>query len=102
MGKHEELVGMAGVLGLISFSTLVQTIFTTHNTESLPWSWIIINITAQILSFTYGLVNSAYGIYIPNSLFLCGLAYILYVKIQNKSSPPPPPPATAPPKPSHL
>lgn len=88
MGKHEELVGVAGVLGLISFSTLVQTIFNTHNTESLPWSWILINITAQILSFSYGLINNAYGIYIPNFLFLLGLAYILYVKIQYKSLPP--------------
>jgi len=83
MGKHEELVGIAGVLGLISFSTLVQTVYTSHNTTSLPWSWVIINITAQILSLVYGLVNNAYGIYIPNFLFLAGLVYIMYVKLNH-------------------
>ena len=83
MGKHEELVGIAGVLGLISFSTLVQTIYTSHNTTSLPWSWVIINITAQVLSLVYGLVNNAYGIYIPNFLFLAGLVYIMYVKLNH-------------------
>ena len=83
MGKHEELVGIAGVLGLISFSTLVSTVYTTHNTTSLPWSWVIINITAQVLSFIYGLVNNAYGIYIPNFLFLAGLVYILYTKLNH-------------------
>jgi uncharacterized protein with PQ loop repeat len=83
MGKHEELVGIAGVLGLISFSTLVQTVYTSHNTTSLPWSWVIINITAQVLSLVYGLVNNAYGIYIPNFLFLAGLVYIMYVKLNH-------------------
>jgi len=84
MGKHEELVGIAGVLGLISFSTLIQTVYTSHNTTSLPWTWIIINISAQILSFAYGIVNNAYGIYIPNFIFLAGLVYILYIKLNHK------------------
>ena len=54
-----------------------------HNTTSLPWSWVIINITAQVLSLVYGLVNNAYGIYIPNFLFLAGLVYIMYVKLNH-------------------
>jgi hypothetical protein len=29
----------------------------------------------------YGVVNNAYGIYIPNFIFLAGLFYIFYVKI---------------------
>ena len=86
MGKYEALVGMAGVIGLMSFSTLLQRIYKTHNTESLPWAWILMNITAQSLSFTYGIMNGAYGIFIPNSLFLCGLVYILYVKLNFKES----------------
>jgi uncharacterized protein with PQ loop repeat len=87
MGNHEELVGIAGVLGLISFSTLVQTVYSTRNTASLPWTWIIINITAQILSLIYGILNGAYGIYIPNTLFLSGLGYIFYIKINNIDKP---------------
>lgn len=83
MGQHEELVGLAGIIGLISFSTLIQKIYETHNTASLPWTWVILNISAQILSCAYGVINNAYGIYIPNSIFLVGLSYILYVKINH-------------------
>lgn len=84
MGKYEALIGTAGILGLVSFSTLLQKIYETHNTSSLPWTWIVFNITAQILSFTYGIINGAYGIFIPNTLFLSGLSYILYVKLTYK------------------
>jgi uncharacterized protein with PQ loop repeat len=84
MGKYEGLVGVAGMLGLISFSTLVQKIYDTHNTSSLPWTWVVANITAQILSFSYGLINGAYGIFIPNFIFLLGLSYIFYIKLTHK------------------
>jgi uncharacterized protein with PQ loop repeat len=87
MGKLEGIVGVAGILGLVSFSTLIQRVYKTHNTTSLPWAWVIMNICAQALSFTYGVVNGAYGIYIPNSLFLLGLFYILYVKLYTEDSP---------------
>ena len=84
MGKYEGLVGIAGMLALISFSTLIQKIYTTHNTTSLPWIWVIANITAQLLSFSYGIINNAYGIYVPNFIFLMGLSYILYVKLNHQ------------------
>jgi len=84
MPKYESLVGMAGILGLISFSTLIQKIYETHNTATLPWKWVIINISAQLLSFTYGVANGAYGIFIPNFLFISGLCYIFYVKLNHK------------------
>ena len=81
MGKLESVIGIAGVLGLISFSSLVQKIYQTHNTASLPWTWIVTNIAAQFLSLLYGVANNAYGIYVPNILFLLGLIYIFYVKV---------------------
>ena len=81
MPKYESLIGIAGIFGLVSFSSLVQKIYDTHNTTSLPWTWIILNISAQVLSLIYGLTNKAYGIYIPTILFLSGLLYILYVKL---------------------
>jgi uncharacterized protein with PQ loop repeat len=87
MGKLESIIGVAGVLGLISFSTLVQKVYTSHNTESLPWTWIVTNLAAQLLSFIYGIANNAYGIYIPNFLFLTGLVYIFYVKVTYKPEP---------------
>jgi len=83
MGQYESLIGVAGLLGLISFSTLIQKIYETHNTTSLPWTWVLMNLAAQVLSFIYGLANGAYGIVIPNALFLAGLAYIFYVKLNH-------------------
>ena len=83
MPKFESLIGVAGIFGLVSFSSLIQKIYDTHNTTSLPWTWLIMNLSAQVLSLLYGLANKAYGIYIPTSLFLIGLIYILYVKINH-------------------
>ena len=80
----ELLIGTAGIIGLISFSTLIRRIYTTHNTSSLPFTWIIMGMTAQCLSFTYGFIKGAYGIFIPNIFFIIGLAYILYAKLTYK------------------
>ena len=84
MGKYEGLIGIAGILGLVSFSSLLQKIYESHNTTSLPFSWIIINLVAQSLSVIYGITNNAYGIYIPCIVFVIGLLYILYVKLNHK------------------
>ena len=84
MGKFESLIGVAGLLGLISFSSLIQQIYTTHNTTSLPWTWILMNLGAQTLSLIYGISNMSYGIVLPGILFLSGLIYILYIKINHK------------------
>jgi hypothetical protein len=84
MGKFESLIGVAGLLGLVSFSSLIQQIYTTHNTTSLPWTWIVMNLGAQILSLIYGIGNMSYGIVLPGILFLSGLFYILYIKINHK------------------
>jgi uncharacterized protein with PQ loop repeat len=81
MGKYESFIGIAGILGLVSFSSLVQKIYQTKNTESLPWTWIVTNLGAQILSLLYGIANNAYGIYVPNIFFIAGLLYIFYVKV---------------------
>jgi len=84
MGKYESLIGVAGILGLISFSSLLATIYKTHNTTSLPWTWIIMNLAAQVLSLIYGIGNSSWGIVLPGILFLVGMFYILYVKSTHK------------------
>ena len=71
-------------MGLISFSSLLATIYKTHNTTSLPWTWIIMNLAAQILSLIYGIGNGSWGIVLPGILFLIGMFYILYVKLKHK------------------
>jgi hypothetical protein len=88
MGKYESLIGAAGILGLISFSSLLMEIYKTHNTTSLPWTWILMNLGAQILSLTYGIGNGSWGIVLPGILFLTGLFYILYVKSVHKETEP--------------
>ena len=85
MGKYEALIGVAGILGLVSFSSLIQKIYETHNTTSLPWTWIQMNFIGQMLAFVYGVANKSYGIYIPCFIFLVGLIYIAYVKLVHKN-----------------
>jgi hypothetical protein len=88
MGKYEYLIGTAGILGLISFSSLLILIYQTHNTTSLPWTWILMNLAAQILSLFYGVANGSVGIVLPGILFLIGLLYILYIKFKHNNEPP--------------
>ena len=84
MGKYETLIGAAGVLGLISFSSLLIEIYKTHNTTSLPWTCLLMNIAAQLLALTYGIANESKGIVLPGILFISGLFYITYVKLKHK------------------
>jgi hypothetical protein len=72
---------IAGGLGMISFSTLLITVHKTHNTTSFPFTWLLINITATVLATAYGFLTYAPGIYAPNILFLCGLFYMLAIKV---------------------
>jgi hypothetical protein len=82
MPKLEILPAVAGLLGIVSLSTLLQTVYTTQNTSSFPYSWLAINLTAQVLGLWYGLANKAWGIWLPSIVFLLGLGYMLYVKIR--------------------
>jgi len=54
---------------------------TTHNTTTLPYVWFYTNIGAQVLMIVYALINGAYGIYIPTSILLIGLIYMLFIKM---------------------
>jgi hypothetical protein len=83
MGKYEGLIGIAGMLGLVSFGSLLIKIFQTHNTTTLPWTWILVNLAAQGLSVIYGIANKSYGITIPCVLFVLGLLYIFYIKLKH-------------------
>ena len=85
MGKYESLIGAAGILGLVSFSSLIKKIYETHNTTSLPWTWIFMNFIGQLLALIYGIGNKSYGISIPCTIFLIGLIYIFYVKTVHKT-----------------
>ena len=80
MAKFESLAATAGVLGIVSFSALLYKIFLTYNTSSLPWTWVVSNITAQSLMLAYGVINKLPGITWPSFVFLLGLVYIVVIK----------------------
>jgi len=80
MAKYESLAASAGLLGIVSFSSLLYKIFLTYNTSSLPWTWVISNITAQTLMLLYGIVNKLPGITYPSAVFIAGLIYIVIIK----------------------
>ena len=80
MGKLEILAASAGILGIVSFSSLLYKIFLTYNTSSLPWTWVISNISAQSLMLAYGIVNDLPGITWPSVAFVLGLVYIVIIK----------------------
>jgi len=83
----ELLPGIAGILALVSFSTLLMKVYKTHNTTSFPYSWILVNMSAQILALVYGVAKGAYGIYLPAILFIVGLLYLLAVKVFSQDYP---------------
>ncbi len=87
MGKYEWTVSIAGLLGLFSFSSLIMHIYNTHDTSSLTYIWIALNISAQALTLFYGLINKAPGLIYPSSLFLIGLIYIYIIKVFYQTKP---------------
>ena len=80
MGKLEILAASAGILGIVSFSSLLHKIFLTYNTSSLPWTWVVSNMSAQLLMLAYGVVNKLPGIIWPSFVFVLGLIYIIVIK----------------------
>lgn len=84
MGKYEPVMAMSGVIGLLSFSFLIKKVYKTQNTTSLAEMWLLGNFIAMLLNLFYGIVNNAYGIYVPSILFLIGTGYLIYVKYTNK------------------
>jgi len=83
----ELLPGIAGIVGLASFSTLLLKVYQTHNTTSFPYAWIFMNLSAQVLALVYGVAKGAYGIYLPSILFVLGMLYLLAVKVYSQDYP---------------
>jgi uncharacterized protein with PQ loop repeat len=81
MGKYELLASAALLLNFSSFGTLLYNVIKTKNTSTLPYVWFYTNIGAQILMIIYAVINGAYGIYIPTTVLLIGLIYMLAIKI---------------------
>jgi uncharacterized protein with PQ loop repeat len=76
--KYQYIAVISGILTIIAFSHLV---YTTKQTEHLTYTWALLILTAQSLLVLYGILNNAYGIYLPAIIVVIGISYILYVKI---------------------
>ena len=86
MSKHEELTYISSIFALSAFSFLIYNVHQSKNTSHLEFLWIFLLITAQILMFIYGKLNHIHGLYVPASLYIMGLIYILYVKVVYKET----------------
>lgn len=84
--QHEELAFMSGAFALTAFSFLVYNVYQSKNTTSLTFVWIFLVIIAQSLIFVYGKLNHIHGLYIPATIYIIGLIYILYIKIVYKET----------------
>ena len=80
MGKYESIMAISGAIGLLSFSFLIIKVYNSQNTTSLDEMWLLGNFIAMLLNLFYGIMNNAYGIYVPAILFLIGTSYIIYIK----------------------
>ena len=79
--KYQYIAVISGILTIIAFSHLVHRVYTTKQTEHLTYTWALLILTAQSLLVLYGILNNAYGIYLPAIIVVIGISYILYVKI---------------------
>jgi uncharacterized protein with PQ loop repeat len=79
--KYQIIAVIAGILTIIAFSNLVLRVHMTKETEHLTYTWIFLVSMAQSLLVIYGVINNSYGIYIPASILVVGVLYILYVKL---------------------
>ena len=80
--KYQIIAGIAGTLTLLALSNLIHRVYSTQNTEHLTYTWIFLILSAQSLLVLYGLLNQAYGIYLPALLVVMGVSYILFVKLK--------------------
>lgn len=78
--KYRYLLVISSILTISAFVNLVFRVHVTKDTEHLTYIWAILNLCAQILILSYGLVNKVHEMYIMSTVFILGIVYILYTK----------------------
>jgi uncharacterized protein with PQ loop repeat len=84
--KYQGIVFVAGLFTISAFTHLVRRVYLTKETDNLSYTWIFLLLMAQSLLTLYGILNNAYGIYIPSLILISGVSYVLYVKIAYKKT----------------
>ena len=78
--KLSSFAYIAGGLSLISFISLIHRIHFSKNTSTLPWYYLGLNFSVQLLYGIYAYVNGLYPILVTSIIFGFGLMYIIYIK----------------------
>ena len=81
MAKYSVLATISLMFNVISFTSLLSSIYITKDTSSFNWLYLLGNVVAQILLIIYGFVNNAPEIFGPTILLLFGLLYIVFIKM---------------------
>jgi|LauGreDrversion4_2_1035121.scaffolds.fasta_scaffold710873_2 hypothetical protein len=80
MAKYAILATISLMANVIAFYSIVANIYSTHQTQSYTWFSLAVNVCSQLLLIIYGIANHAPEIYVPTTLLLIGLSYIIYDK----------------------
>ena len=80
MGKYELLASIALTINVITFISIILAMNKSKNASSFTWTYLIGNLIGQIFLITYGIINKAWGIYVPTIFIFIGLAHITYIK----------------------
>jgi hypothetical protein len=81
MRKYALLATISLMFNVFSFGSLILHVHTTKETISFNWYYLIGNLIAQILLIIYGVTNKAPEIYGPTLILICGLLYIIFIKL---------------------
>jgi len=84
--KYQIIAGISGTFTLLGLSSLIFNVHTTKKTDNLTYPWFFFILSAQILLALYGLLNNAYGIYVPALMVVTGLSYMLYIKLNHSEN----------------
>jgi CHASE2 domain-containing sensor protein len=85
MGKYEILATISLSINVISFASIIYNLLETKNASSFTWTYLLGNIFGQILLIAYGLINKAWGIWMPTIFIFIGLIIIAYIKYNYKT-----------------
>lgn len=79
--KYQIIAVISSILTILAFSHLIFNVYITKETEHLSLIWIFLVLTAQSLLVVYGLINDSLKNYVPASILILGVLYVLYIKL---------------------
>lgn len=82
--KYQILPIISGCLTILAFSHVFNKTRLTRETDHISYTWILLVLSAQTLLTIYGIINGAYGIYLPALIIINEVLYILYIKLSNE------------------